>query len=248
MIPDILTVMAKEWRELLRLRGRIRYSVIWVAALLGLFGIVFPAATSGMSVFSGLGLVFSFWVPTIMVTPVVADAFAGERERRTLETLLASRLSSLSILLGKFALALSYGLASMLLLVAISHATALLALPDDLKSRYPPPGYGAWLLVSTTIAFLIVALFAGLGMVVSIKAPTVRQAQQSVGLVVAVLPSLLWMVFLRLSDVQRASLVAACGGKQAPLVFGTGLLLGNVACLAVALLRFRRARLLAEPS
>ena len=44
-----------------------------------------------------------------MITAVIADSFAGERERHTLETLLASRLSDHSILFGKIAASMAYG-------------------------------------------------------------------------------------------------------------------------------------------
>jgi len=49
------------------------------------------------------------WLPLLLVGALVADSFAGERERKTLETLLASRLSDRAILLGKIAALVSYG-------------------------------------------------------------------------------------------------------------------------------------------
>jgi ABC-type Na+ efflux pump permease subunit len=47
-----------------------------------------------------------FFVAVFAVAP---DTFAGERERHTLETLLASRLSDQAILIGKLAACTSYG-------------------------------------------------------------------------------------------------------------------------------------------
>ena len=51
------------------------------------------------------------WMPFLWVSGIVADLFAGERERHTLESLLATRLSDQSILFGKLLAALTYGFA-----------------------------------------------------------------------------------------------------------------------------------------
>src|SRR5678815_2933365 len=49
------------------------------------------------------------WMPFLWVSGVVADLFAGERERHTLEALLATRLSDQAILFGKLLAAMAYG-------------------------------------------------------------------------------------------------------------------------------------------
>ncbi|MCK7485371.1 MAG: ABC transporter permease subunit [Bacillus subtilis] len=48
-------------------------------------------------------------MPFLWVSGVVADMFAGERERHTLEALLATRLSDQAILFGKLLAAMTYG-------------------------------------------------------------------------------------------------------------------------------------------
>jgi ABC-2 type transport system permease protein len=52
---------------------------------------------------------FFAYLPGIAAAAVAADAFAGERERRTLETLLASPIDERAILLGKTAAAVAFG-------------------------------------------------------------------------------------------------------------------------------------------
>ncbi len=49
------------------------------------------------------------WFSVFMVLSMVTDAFAGERGRHTLETLLANRLSDQAILLGRRAASVIYG-------------------------------------------------------------------------------------------------------------------------------------------
>lgn len=49
------------------------------------------------------------YFPLVLTLTMVADSFAGERERHALETLLASRLSDRAILLGEAAALTSYG-------------------------------------------------------------------------------------------------------------------------------------------
>ena len=54
---------------------------------------------------------------------MIADSFAGERERHTLETLLASRLSDRAILFGKIAACIAYGWLMAMLCVLVGTIT-----------------------------------------------------------------------------------------------------------------------------
>jgi len=67
------------------------------------------------------------WVPLFLVMGVIAYSFAGDRERHTLETLLASRLSNRAILLGKIAAAVGYALRVTLLSLAAGLVTVNVA-------------------------------------------------------------------------------------------------------------------------
>ena len=111
MIRDILTVMWKEWRELLPVgvtsRGRNRSWNLMI--VLAVFGVFLPLQSGREWVQSPLTLLYWAWVPLFMTTGVVADSFAGERERHTLETLLSTRLPDTAILLGKLLTSVLYG-------------------------------------------------------------------------------------------------------------------------------------------
>ena len=109
MIIDIGTVMRKELKELLFQREQGRSSSIRLLIFIGIFGIVLPLQNGINSLTSPFSMVFWLWIPYMLISGVTADTFAGERERHTLETLLASRLSDRSILFGKRSEVIGYG-------------------------------------------------------------------------------------------------------------------------------------------
>jgi ABC-2 type transport system permease protein len=129
------------------------------------------------------------WMPFLWVSGVVADLFAGERERHTLEALLATRLSNHSILFGKLLAALTYGFTLTWIIMLASLVTVnigfgrggLLLYPLDLT------------LGALVFSVLISGLSASIGVLVSLRAGSVRQAQQmmSAGMLVLFLPVML---------------------------------------------------------
>ncbi|UCD40705.1 MAG: hypothetical protein JSV69_08835 [Chloroflexota bacterium] len=102
MINDILSIMWKEIRELILQRSGLRGGWIGLLILIAVFGVLFPLQSGPDWLVTPTTILMWAWVPFILVNSVVADSFAGERERHTLETLLASRLSDQAILIGKF--------------------------------------------------------------------------------------------------------------------------------------------------
>lgn len=105
-MADVLAVASKEWRELLGPRGFRGKSGI--ALILVAFGIILPLQTGRAWITAPSVVIAWSWVPMFLVSTVIADAIAGERERHTLETLLATRLSDNAILFGKIAAAIGY--------------------------------------------------------------------------------------------------------------------------------------------
>jgi ABC-2 type transport system permease protein len=165
---DAIAVAWKEWRELLGqpgLRGKMG-TAIFAAA----FGIVLPLMNGPAWLTSPVIALAWSWVPMFLVATVIADAFAGERERHTLETLLASRLSEGALLFGKIGAAIGYAVvltaASLILgiiTVNIAHRTGGILL-------YPLPVVEAMVVLG-----LLGSLFvAALGVLISLRAATVR--------------------------------------------------------------------------
>ncbi|MBV9179896.1 MAG: ABC transporter permease subunit [Acidobacteria bacterium] len=116
------------------------------------------------------------FLSAVTVTAVVADSFAGERERHTLETLLASRLSDRVILFGKIAASIAYGWVISMLCVLFGTITVNVANWQGhvLLSR----DWASWLVVVLGSP-LVAGTVATAGVLVSLRAATVRQAQQT---------------------------------------------------------------------
>src|ERR1022692_108211 len=109
MNADFATVLWKEWKEIVLERsagGSGSYRPLILIVVLGIF---VPFRMGPERFFSAAGLLAPTFFSAIVITTVIADSFAGERERHTLETLLATRLSDRAILLGKIAASVAYG-------------------------------------------------------------------------------------------------------------------------------------------
>ena len=109
MIRDVRTIIWKEIKEILGRRGLLKGGKAGIFIMLACFGVFMPLQFGRQWLASPMAMVYWAWVPFLLVSGVVADSFAGERERHTLETLLASRLPDRAILAGKIGAALVYG-------------------------------------------------------------------------------------------------------------------------------------------
>jgi len=81
MLRDIQTILWKEWKELLTGRG-VRGGWLNLFIMLGVLGIFLPYQFGHTLVTSPLSLAVWLWVPAFLVLQVIADSFAGERERQ----------------------------------------------------------------------------------------------------------------------------------------------------------------------
>jgi ABC-2 type transport system permease protein len=196
--------------------------------------------------FSVSGLLAPIFFGGIVVTAVIADSFAGERERHTLETLLATRLSDRSILFGKTAASIAYGwLISFACIVAgaitvnVSNWHGQVFMFNDAAS---------WLVVVLGPPLLSGAV-ATAGVLVSLHAATVRQAQQTLS--VAVLVATFGMIFgsnmLPVEwKVWLARSVATWPPANLVLAVAAVLLAIDLVFLLAGIARFQRARLVLD--
>ncbi|CAN5746134.1 hypothetical protein BH23GEM3_BH23GEM3_05030 [soil metagenome] len=243
MIYDIYTVAWKEWKEYVQQERTRR-----IGPLRGLLFVAAGGVFLGWQVDpdfgrSGLTVLLTSFLSIMFVTTVVPDSFAGERERHTLETLLASRLPDRAILLGKVAAAVSYG-----------WAIALAVLPAGIIAANLIHGFAGmpWvdpyiLLASAATSLLAGLLIAAIGVLISMYVPTARQAHQRLGFVIMVLfmtPAVLlptlpaaWLDRL-IDGFERLGVERAVAAGLALLA------VAGVALLGVAMARFRRARLI----
>jgi ABC-2 type transport system permease protein len=243
MIRDIHTVAWKEWREYVQ-QERARTIGPWR----GLVFVALGGAFLGWQLDpefgrSWLTVVLTSFLSIMFVTTVVPDSFAGERERHTLETLLASRLPDHAVLLGKVAAAVSYGWAIALAVLPVGILAATLIHGTGGEAWFDP-----WVVLAAVVLSLLGALLvAGIGVQISLYVPTARQAHQRLGWVILglfmtpalVLPVLPAGALDRFGEwVDRVGVGWFAAGVLA------GLVLVDVALLAIALWRFRRADLI----
>lgn len=240
MMTDVWTVIHKEVLEIvISVRGRGRVSQLLV---LGIVGILAPARAGEQWVDAKIGLIAAVWAPIVLVMNLVADSFAGERERHTLETLLASRLPDRAILFGKVLTIAGYGWIASLAVSLLSLIVVNLTTSDGIV-HYSAGATAA----GVAFALLGTLLATTIGALVSLRAATVRQAQQLLGVgvvVIAVIPAfgvrllpLSWR-----SDLSDA--IDRFGVATFIVLAVVALAALTAALLAVAVARFQRNRLL----
>ena len=122
-MSDVAVVVWKEWRELLRMSGTRRAAVLRHIFSVGVIGVIWPWQFGLPFVHSPLAVVLASITALMYIAGAAPDAFAGERERHTLETLLASRLPDKAILLGKIVALIEYGCVAAAVMLVIGLIT-----------------------------------------------------------------------------------------------------------------------------
>jgi len=245
MRADLATIFWKEWRSLTT--GRSRRQILIIGGVLGIEALIFPIQMGRDWVTDPvMMLILGVVMPLIIVGVIVPDAVAGERERKTLPTLLASRLPDRAILYGKLGFAVLFGWLTAPVMMLGSMIAANVAAGDGTFAVYD------WRLVAVVLAAgLLMAILTGaVGVFVSLRAATAQEAQQMTvtGLMLPVF--LLGAVFMVLGGnpevrVQLLDMLTSLDWT----VIAAGALgviaLADVILVRAADRRFRRGRLLA---
>jgi ABC-2 type transport system permease protein len=244
MARDLRTVVWKELKEIFSQRGRSRGAKRSILIFLAVFGIFMPLQSGAEWLRSPIVMLYWAWVPFMLASSIVTDSFAGERERHTLETLLASRLPDRAILAGKIATAVIYGWG-----ITLGCVLAGLVAINIVH------GHGHILVYGATVAagiflltFLVALLASGLGVLVSLRAATVRQAMQTFSIAFLLLFVPLFLLPLLPAPV-KARLFAAVSKLDftaAALAGAAFLVIANAVILLIADKRFRRNRLILD--
>ena len=244
MIDDILTVMWKERKGLFRVGGR-RAQVLIAMLSPFLLAIYMPWEAGVAWVERGISLLVAFVVPLILVGITIPDSFAGERERHTLPTLLASRLSDRAILLGKIITSVAFGWGVTLIVLLVGLVTVNVVHWDGHVLFYKP----SILLADLAFSLLVALLTAAAVVLFSLRSATVQEAQQSLMAVLLIPPSILGVVMSAIMGSASASarlqqVLGALSFEQVILVIVAVLLVLDVVLLMAAMSRFKRARLI----
>ena len=164
--------------------------------------------------------------------------------RHTLETLLASRLSDRAILFGKILAGVIYGLAMTFMCILLGLATVNVAFGRG-NLLFFPAGIGLGILA---VVLLISTLASGLGVLVSLRAGSVRQAQQTFTIAYFVLFIPLMLLPMLPATVMQPVLQFLMYTDFTTIAIGAGLIvvLLDVALILAAMARFKRARLILD--
>lgn len=240
---DVGTVMWKEVRELGdMLSGGSRAQMVVQAFAALFFGVVSPIRDGPGWVSNPMANIFYPAVAMMLVLQPVADTFAGERERHTLETLLSTRLDDSSILLGKLlgVLAPVWVVTAGLYLIAIITTNLIY----HTGSIIIPSVWAAGMTLGSIL--LVPGLMGTIGVFVSLNAPTVRKAAQTLGLIVMALLFVPVIAAEAAPAEWKVRVAAALDGTSPRQLFvyvAAALALVDTLLLAAAMKRFRRGRL-----
>ena len=245
MMADILTVAVKELREIFTfgdVRGRSKFSLL---VMIIIFGVVIPLQNGRGWVSSPINILVWAWMPFLWVSGIVADLFAGERERHTLEALLATRLSDQAILFGKLLAAMAYGFILTWVIMLVSLITINISFGRAQGLLFYPVNMA---LAAFVFSILISGLSASIGVLVSLRAGSVRQAQQmmSAGMLVLFLPFMLIQFVPRIWLRSLGELLSSTSPVQIAVSIAIALIVVEGILILVALSLFQRSRLILD--
>ncbi len=209
-------------------------------------GILVPAQSGSTWTTSPSTPFLIAWVTLGLVVSMTADSFAGERERHTLETLLASRLSEKAILFGKAA-AIVYGWSAALLTAVLGLVTVNLM---NAHSSFLCYSFLTGVRI-IGLSVLLASMMTGIGTLVSLRAPAVRSVQQILmfcSIALFIVPAFIvshlpggWQ-----ADISRALNPNDPNAALTTIIVFAIMLLLNLGLFFLALIRFQRAQLLLE--
>jgi ABC-2 type transport system permease protein len=233
---DLLTMMWKESKELLFQRGWKAW--ILPVFLVGILGVYLPLQ-SGLQwlELSPIAIAVILWIPFSVIISYIGDAIAGERERHTLETLLASRISDRAILLGKVIMTVGYAWAMALVSLALGLVLVNLFHGRGNWTFYHP--YDLFLEV-LVLSLLCCLLGTSAGVLISLRSATVRQAQQTLGIGTVVL------IFAGVMSLQAlpANFISSLSYSQVMFLFIAVIAVLDAILLGLSLVSFKRSRLI----
>jgi ABC-2 type transport system permease protein len=244
MFKDILTVMWKESKGLLRYSDNRWKGFAILVTPIALFGILIPIQFRGEWLTGGWSLGVAFFTPLMLITSTIAESFAGERERHTLETLLASRLPDRAILFGKLSTSIIFAWSMALLLLIVSLVVVNLLDGEAGFHSYQPD----ILWIDILGSLLVSGFVSSLGILISLRSATVQAASQSIILMIFLPFMLLQAVaFLLPVFLPRAAVRAMLDQLNFTSIMVAilvALLVVDIVLLLGAISRFQRSRLI----
>jgi ABC-2 type transport system permease protein len=180
----------------------------------------------------------------MLIATTTAESFAGERERHTLETLLASRLPDGAILFGKLLMSVLFGWGMTLFLLVVSLVVVNILERDGGFQFYQ----SNILWINVTGSLLMSGMVAGLGVLISLRSQTVQSAAQTIILMLFMPILLLQAVVFLLPTFLPAETVKALfetlDVSTTVLIILGAMVLINIGLLLGTIARFERSKLI----
>jgi ABC-2 type transport system permease protein len=217
--------------------------ILTVAIPVGYFGIFWPIQDKADFLTGAEPWFIAIVLPILTIVMTAPDSFAGERERKTLSTLLASRLPDSAILWGKVVFSSLLGIGIMLFTLALALIVVNVVSDEEGLALIAADRMVYMLAVS----LLLSAIAAGAAVLISLRAATVQQAQQTLAAAFFLIPTILGPIVLIISRDSNTrpleELFQALGtpAGRLGLIAGLGVLAATL--LVSARVRFQRNRL-----
>jgi ABC-2 type transport system permease protein len=240
MIDDILTLMWKERKTLFRNRAS-RSRLLMMLLTPVMLSTVFPVTWGPDWVEDFPSLIIAVIAPAVLVAVMIPDSFAGERERHTLPTLLASRLSDRAILLGKMITPVVVGWGAALLCAILSLVIVNVAHGEGQLLFYT----ASIALGILTLSFLMATIMAGAGVLTSLRSATMQEASQKL-VTLIIVPAVVVQVVPLLFRAQLTRWIRAVevNGAQLLAIIVIVMTVIDAGLFVAAVARFQRARLI----
>jgi len=233
---DLRTMIWKEWKDFLWSGGR--SDLLRPLLNIAVLGFILPLAFSqGWINLDSAPVLIVLFTPFMFVILIISDTIAGERERHTLETLLASRISDRAILLSKVLVTVGYNWVMTVFCLLLGDVIVNLSQWPGQWEFYAPISLFAVLLI---LCFLTTLLAASGGVLISLKSVTVRQASQTMLLGLIIIGLAITTVIKLLPPGLTASLTTS----QIVLTIMLVLVVLDAILLVASLLSFQRSRLI----
>jgi ABC-2 type transport system permease protein len=244
MNTDIMTIIWKESKGLLKQgKGRSKSILVLLTPVL-MFGIILPIQFREEWLDMAWSLTIALFTPIVLIAPTICESFAGERERHTLETLLASRLPDRAILFGKMIVSIIYGYGVTIFLLIMSLAIVNILVWNGKFQFYQTN----ILLADLGLGLLFSGLMVSLGILISLRSVTVQSAQQVLMMIVVIpifgFQAIVFLLptFLPMSSIRE--FLGRFNYDQILLIILGVMLLIDIGLLLAAMSRFKRSRLI----
>jgi ABC-2 type transport system permease protein len=182
--------------------------------------------------------------PLVLIGMTIPESFAGERERHTLATLLASRLPDRAILFGKMAVSVAFGWGMTLFALLVSLVTVNVANAVQGDGGFL---FYSWrmLMADLGLSLLLAITVSGAGVLISLRSSTVQEAQQILMSAFMIPPMILGFIFLAIHD-RLGEPPSWLDFTSVILIVVAVLTVLAVTLTAAAIARFQRARLILD--